>query len=316
MNTQILTKYIYCLPEAVKQRSVRFDEYEIVIESLTFSPKQEQYIDQVQKMNRLKQKRHAYAIPRKLSHIDGFKSQKSIWIEIKYYWQKFKSKRAEKVLRRELMQWEEAAGNQSMQDVTPEIVLCQELQKKIPREIWTSRMRDAFPRRVHEAYCMFLLRRFLEETANKRRVAIYIALAKEDNSSHFIENRMHQIMELVKNYQSHLSDLIFFSTNEAEIEYMDALLEGFEEETGIAACCYEAQPSIILNMHSLTDQMYLVADFYGMNVNEICGTQKHELYYLDGIGSKSRKEIRRMNAKHIHVKSLVNSLDRGFVGGL
>lgn len=121
-------------------------------------------------------------------------------------------------------------------------------------------------------------------------------------------------MEELLAYAGEMKDLILYSFDEDEKEWLEDKLEYFLEETGVAGMCYQVSgdkwqnPLRKVSEQTETQEEIVLIDFAGRPLRELWGID----YYIDAAGKRSRKEIRKLKDRKTRVRALRNYLDRAF----
>lgn len=128
-----------------------------------------------------------------------------------------------------------------------------------------------------------------------------------------LEDCLDRLQTILCDRLDSLSDLVFYASGEEQTKRMDAWLDLFAEESGIAASCPERPGGNPFSQGINRSGVTVIVDFRGIDVNRI---KQKNLIFIDVFGYLSQKQIRLLCSRKMVVKSLANSLDRGFACGL
>lgn len=189
----------------------------------------------------------------------------------------------------------------------PLVVVSGRLQEKLPRRMWYANMEEDFPRSLYEAYAMESLADIALPLQQSRRPTALLAILHPDGVTQ-------ELLEELLGYAGEMKDLILYSFDEDEKEWLEDKLEYFLEDTGVAGMCYQMSGDKWQNPlrkpleQTKSQEEIVLIDFAGRPLRELWGID----YYIDAVGKRSRKEIRKLKDRKTRVRALRNYLDRAF----
>lgn len=181
------------------------------------------------------------------------------------------------------------------------LFLSEKAQKEIPGEFWQTlpNPQIALHHRFGEREVLGIL------ASAKRKLSLLIILPQECVYDE-LETWLLRVEELAGVYLGELFLLGMICQKERGEDVLDA----FYEQTGLAGSFYPL--SEYRKLMSMVGNRSILLDYAGLPVKEL----GRPVFYVDGAGVRTRKELQRMGGVCEACRSLRNHLDRAFLSAL